>query len=441
MKDRTPNQEPVHPQQDHQETNLLNKPVSRRELLKMAGIGGAGLLLGAAGVGALFQGRIFNEAASAPNASPKSNKGEVVEFYGRHQAGITTATPNFILFAAFDVVGESLDKVRELFKAWTAAAAAMSRGEPVGEESSNEHLPPKDTGEAAGLSPSKTTITFGVGPSFFDSRFGLSGKKPAALVDFPAFGGDELKPEWCGGDIGVQVCSDDMQVAFHAVRNLSRIGRGKAVLRWTQEGFQRTSASDPSGSTPRNLLGFKDGTGNPDTSNDATMNEVVWAQSGDGADWMAGGTYMAVRRIRMRVEVWDRSTLSDQERTFGRHRSSGAPLGSANEFDKVDLNAKDANGKPLIPVNSHVGLARDDSMRILRRSYSYSSGMDVKTGQLDAGLLFICFNRDSRKQFIPLQKKLGQRDLLNEYIVHNGSAHFACFPGARSGGYIGETLF
>ncbi|QAY66910.1 iron uptake transporter deferrochelatase/peroxidase subunit [Paenibacillus protaetiae] len=426
--------------QTQMKEHLLNKPLSRRDLLRMAGIGGAGLLLGAAGVSGVLEAA---GAIKAPENKPNhAGNGGIVDFYGEHQAGITTPSQNFIMFAAFDLVTVSLDDVRVLFQAWTAAAAAVSRGETVQAESGNENLPPADTGEAAGLSPSRTTITFGVGASFFDSRFGLAARRPAALVDMPAFGGDELRPEWCGGDIGVQVCSDDMQVAFHAVRNLARIGRGKVVLRWTQEGFQRTGAADPAGSTPRNLLGFKDGTGNPDVTDNRLMNEVVWAQPEDGTDWMAGGSYMAVRRIRMRIEVWDRSTLADQEQTFGRHRSSGAPLGSANEFDPIDLNAKDDTGKALIPVRSHVALAHGDgSVRILRRSYSYSSGMDNKTGQLDAGLLFICFNRDSRKQFIPLQQKLGQNDALNEYIVHNGSALFACFPGVRQGGYIGETLF
>jgi deferrochelatase/peroxidase EfeB len=303
------------------------------------------------------------------------------------------------------------------------------------------NLPPSDTGEAAGLSPSRLTVTFGAGPSLFDSRFGLSAKRPAALVDLPAFGGDELLAEWSGGDLAVQVNADDMQVAFHAIRNLARIARGKAVLRWTQEGFQRTGAADKTGSTPRNLMGFKDGTGNPDTADQAEMARVVWADAADGMPWMAGGSYMIVRRIRIRVEVWDRSTLQDQEATFGRYRHNGAPLGGTDEFEAIDLSRKDERGEPIIPMRSHVALARGEGMNpILRRSYSYSSGMDHKTGQLDAGLIFICFNRDSRKQFIPMQQKLGQNDLLNEYIVHTGSAIFACFPGVKEGGYIGDTL-
>ncbi|TCM89819.1 deferrochelatase/peroxidase EfeB [Paenibacillus sp. BK033] len=416
--------------------SILEKPISRRDILRLAGVGGAGLLLGASGVGA-----IFGAKGHAVSGAAKPSSEDRIEFYGKHQAGITTPAQDFLMFAAFDLTTESVDDVRKLFKAWTEASASMARGEMIGEVNDNLNLPPADTGEAAGLNPSKTTITFGVGPSFFDSRFGLASKRPAALVDLPAFGGDELREEWCGGDIGVQVNANDMQTAFHAVRNLARIARGKAVLRWTQEGFQRTGGSDPKGATPRNLMGFKDGTGNPDTKDEALMNDVVWAQSGDGTPWMAGGSYMVVRRIRIRVEVWDRSTLGDQEATFGRHRGSGAPIGSKNEFDPVDLAKKDEQGKPLIPVNSHVALARGNgSVKILRRSYSYSSGMDNRTGQFDAGLLFICYNRDTRKQFIPMQQKLGQMDALNEYIVHNGSAVFACFPGVREGGYIGDTL-
>ncbi|MUT68438.1 iron uptake transporter deferrochelatase/peroxidase subunit [Paenibacillus sp. NEAU-GSW1] len=421
------------------EDNVLEKPMSRRDMLRLTGAGGAGLLLGAAGVSGLmgaFGGKAAKPAAASADAST------IIDFYGEHQAGIVTPAPDFLLFAAFDLTVTDKEDVRKLFQAWTTAAAALAKGQMLGESNDNENLPPSDTGEAAGLSPSRTTITFGVGASFFDSRFGFASKRPEALVDLPAFGGDELQEEWTGGDIGVQVNADDMQVAFHALRSLARIARGKAVLRWTQEGFQRTAKADPAGSTPRNLMGFKDGTANPDVKDSVKMNKILWAQAEDGAPWMAGGTYMVARRIRIRVEVWDRSTLGDQEATFGRHRDSGAPLGSKNEFDKVDLAKLGEDGKPLIPVNSHVALARGDgSIEILRRGYSYSSGMDKRTGQLDAGLMFVGFNRDPRKQFIPMQTKLGKSDTLNEYIVHTGSAMFACFPGVKQGGYIGETLF
>ncbi|WP_168123898.1 iron uptake transporter deferrochelatase/peroxidase subunit [Paenibacillus sp. HB172176] len=419
----------------------LGKPVSRRDVLRMAGIGGAGLILGATGVGGIMKaaGEVLGTRGSD---KVEAATGDMIGFYGKHQAGITTPSQNHILFAAFDVTSTNAGNVKKMLKAWTAAAAAMAKGEMIGDVNDNGNLPPSDTGEAAGLLSSRLTMTFGIGPSMFDSRFGLAAKRPAALADLPAFGGDELREEWSGGDIGVQVCADDMQVAFHAIRNFARIARGTAVLRWTQEGFQRSGAADPAGATPRNLMGFKDGTGNPDTNDGEEMNRVVWASGSDGAPWMDGGSYMVVRRIRIRVEVWDRSTLQDQEATFGRHRHSGAPLGGKNEFDQVDVNRKDANGKLMMPATSHVSIARGDgTVKILRRSYSYSSGMDNRTGQLDAGLLFICYNRDTRKQFTPIQTKMGQSDKLNEYIVHTGSAIFACFPGVKEGGYIGDTLF
>lgn len=419
--------------------SILNKSLTRRDVLRLAGTGGLGLILGGGAIGGLLTAENKRKEGARVSAS---NAEERIPFYGMHQAGIITPAQNFIYFAAFDMTATGSKALQKLFRAWTAAAAAMSEGQPVGDESGNYNLPPVDTGESAGLSPSRLTITFGAGPSLFDDRFGLGAKRPPSFTDLPAFNGDQLEPQWCGGDIGVQVCADDMQVAFHAVRNLARLARGTAVLRWVQEGFQRTAAADPKSGTPRNLLGFKDGTANPAVTNDQEMNKVVWTQSSDGPSWMAGGSYMAVRRIRMRIEIWDRSTLKDQEDTFGRYRGSGAPLGAVNEFDPVDLNAKDKSGNLMIPADSHVALARGDgSVQILRRSYSYSGGMDLKTGQLDAGLLFISFQRDLFKQFVPLQQKLAKNDRLNEYILHVGSAVFACFPGTSKNGYIGEVLF
>ncbi|MEK3723900.1 iron uptake transporter deferrochelatase/peroxidase subunit [Paenibacillus sp. FSL H8-0034] len=414
-------------------------PISRRDMLKMAGVGGMGLLIGSVGIGGVLAGTQKGFSSRVGTTNEASDR---IPFYGTNQAGILTASQNFLCFASFDLSTTQLAEVVELFKAWTSASALMCSGEPVGTENTNPKHPPADTGEAVGLSASKTTITFGVSPSFFDSRFGLSSKKPDGLADLPRFKGDNLRKEWCGGDIGVQVCSDDLQVAFHAIRNLTRIARGKAVLRWTQEGFQRTGAAGNPNDTPRNLLGFKDGTGNPDVNNKQLMNELIWTQSSDGPSWMAGGSYMAVRRIRMRIEVWDRSTLGDQEATFGRYRDSGAPLGGKHEFDPLQLDAKGADGQPQIPMTSHVRLANfDGKEKILRRSYSYSSGIDHQTGQLDAGLFFISYQRDLSKQFIPIQQRLAMQDKLNEYITHVGSAVFACFTGVQESGYLGQALF
>ncbi|HEY4389828.1 MAG TPA: iron uptake transporter deferrochelatase/peroxidase subunit [Paenibacillus sp.] len=419
---------------------LFSKKMSRRDVLKYAGIGGIGLLLGGSGGYGLLAAKEKLSPSSRKTGDRRSSM-EQIPFYDQYQAGIITPAQNFLCFASFDLTTNSITDVRKLFQAWTESASLMTSGQMLG-NNNNQNLPPSDTGEAAGLSTSKLTITFGVGPSFFDSRFGLSAKKPATFAELPSFRGDALQSEWCGGDIGIQVCADDMQVAFHAVRNLARIARGTAVMRWMQEGFQRSSAADPIGGTPRNLLGFKDGTGNPDTHDKQAMKDIVWAGADNGADWMLGGSYMVARRIRMRIEIWDRSPLSDQEQTFGRYRDSGAPIGSKDEFAPLDLGAKDSSGQPLIPLTSHSRLAHmDGKIKMLRRAYSYTGGIDAKTGQLDAGLFFICYQKDIQKQFISMQQKLATSDKLNEYIVHVGSAVFACFPGVRQGGYIGDTLF
>ncbi|MBL0385188.1 deferrochelatase/peroxidase EfeB [Tumebacillus sp. ITR2] len=421
-----------------------DQTLSRRQLLKMAGVGGAGLLLGAGGVGTLFgTGVVSAKGSKAATAQPNA---DILPFYGTYQQGIITPQQDFIYFAAFDIIGKKQSDVRGLFEKWTAAAARMTQGETAGDETNNQHLPPTDTGEAIGLTPSKLTLTFGVGPTLFtkdgSDRFGLASKRPSQLADLPAFSADELQEEWSGGDIGVQVCANDPQVAFHAIRNLARIARGTAVIRWSQAGFQRTEKAAAQPGTARNLMGFKDGTGNPDVTDANAMNDVVWVQPSESKAWMTNGTYMIVRRIRMRIEEWDRSTLKDQEATFGRSRNSGAPIGGTDEFEKLDLEKKDASGKPLIPVDSHVALAHGDGkVRILRRSYSYTNGIDSKTGQLDTGLFFVCFNRDPLKQFVPMQTRLSKSDRLNEYIVHVGSAVFACLPGAAPGGFIGQQLF
>ncbi|MEH7335382.1 iron uptake transporter deferrochelatase/peroxidase subunit [Neobacillus drentensis] len=419
------------------EAQKANK-ISRRDVLKTAGVGGVGILLGASGFGGLM-------SITESKATSKTEK-EIVPFYGKHQSGITTKAQNHIYFVSLDVTTSKKEDLIKLFKDWTKASGLMTEGKTVGELSSNEFLPPKDTGEAAGLSPSNLTITFGVGPSLFvknnQDRFGLKQKQPKELVDLPKFPLDALEEVWTGGDLCIQACADDLQVAFHAIRNLIRIARGKAILRWAQTGFQRSKQADSKNETPRNLFGFKDGTINPDVNSEKEMNEIVWVQPGDGPNWLVNGSYLVVRRIQMFIEVWDRTLLKEQENTFGRQRESGAPLGQKNEFDKPDFNHKDENGQDHIPADSHFRLSRGDgTQKILRRGFSYSDGMDVKTGALDAGLLFVGFQRTPSKQFIPIQTRLANMDKLNEYISHRGSAIFACLPGTKQGGFIGETLF
>ncbi len=407
-------------------------PITRRRLLASAGAGAAGLGLGGA-TGYL----VGQETAEA-----KSDGTGSVPFYGVHQAGIDTPAQDRLHFAAFDLVSENRADLRELLREWSRAAAEMTAGEMIGDANGVELAPPDDTGETVGLLPSRLTVTIGFGPSLFERRgLGLGGKQPAALRKIPALPGDELSAAESGGDLCVQACSDDPQVAFHAVRNLARIGRGTVVMRWSQLGFGRTASTTRSQDTPRNLMGFKDGTANIRAEDTEAMRRFVWVGN-EGPTWMRGGSYLVTRRIRMLLEIWDRSALEDQEATIGRDKYKGAPLGGSDEFEPLDLEAE-RGGEPTIPVDAHVRLASasaNDGERILRRGYSFTDGVDESLGELEAGLFFICFQRDPQRQFVPIQRRLGSNDALNEYIKHVGSAVFAVPPGARNGGYVGETL-
>jgi deferrochelatase/peroxidase EfeB len=404
--------------------------ISRRRLLASAGVGAAAVGFGGGG---LLVGHRLAEADGGGTGS--------VPLYGEHQAGIGTAAQDRLHFAAFDLLSEDPEDLRELMRLWTVAAAEASAGEMVGSVNDVALAPPEDTGETVGLLPSRLTVTFGFGPSLFEKPgLGLAGKRPPALQPLPALPGDELDPAEVGGDICVQACSDDPQVAFHAVRNLARIGRGVVAMRWSQLGFGRTASTSRSQDTPRNLMGMKDGTANIRSEDSEDMERFVWVGD-EGPAWMRGGTYMVTRRIRMLLEVWDRASLQDQERTIGRHKYSGAPLGGGEEFEPLPLEAQ-RNGHPVIPVDAHVRLAsakENDGARILRRGYSFTDGVDESLGELEAGLFFISFQRDP-EQFVAIQRRLGSLDALNEYIKHVGSALFAVPPGASPGGYVGASL-
>jgi deferrochelatase/peroxidase EfeB len=404
--------------------------ISRRRLLATAGVGAATAGLGGGG---LLVGHHLAEAGEGGTGT--------VPFYGEHQAGIGTAAQDRLHFAAFDLLSEDPAELRELLRAWTVAAAEASAGEMVGNVNDVPLAPPDDTGETVGLLPSRLTVTFGLGPSLFERPgLGLAAKRPPALRPLPPLPGDELDPAESGGDVCVQACSDDPQVAFHAIRNLARIGRGTVAVRWSQLGFGRTASTSRGQATPRNLMGMKDGTANIRAEDAEDMEKFVWV-GGEGPAWMRGGTYMVTRRIRMLLEVWDRAPLRDQERTIGRHKYSGAPLGGRDEFEPLPLDAE-RGGHPLIPPDAHVRLAsarENGGARILRRGYSFTDGVDESLGELEAGLFFISFQRHP-EQFVEIQRRLGSMDALNEYIKHVGSALFAVPPGAQPGGYVGEGL-
>jgi deferrochelatase/peroxidase EfeB len=402
-------------------------------------IGGA---LGAAGL--VAAGGAGFSVARAAEPDEKSADPAAVPFYGAHQAGIATPAQDRLAFAAFDVTTPDRDKLQLLLAQWSAAGAQMARGLPIGAVESNPDSPPYDTGEALGLPPSRLTVTVGFGPALFDERFGLAAHRPAALTPLPALPGDELQPERSGGDLCVQACADDPQVAFHVIRNFARLARGTAVMRWSQLGFGRTSSTSTTQATPRNLMGFKDGTRNIKAESADEMNRFVWVGAETEQPWLKGGSYLVARRIRMLIESWDTDYLADQEKVFGRVKTSGAPLTGTHEFDTPDLTAK-KDGAPVIDLNAHIRLAAPASnggQMILRRGYSYTDGIDPRTGLLDAGLFFIAYQKDPRRQFVAIQRQLGRNDLLNEYIRHTGSALFAVPPGLRAAGdYYGKSLF
>ncbi|WP_409025821.1 iron uptake transporter deferrochelatase/peroxidase subunit [Gallibacterium anatis] len=351
-------------------------------------------------------------------------------FYGEHQQGIITPQQTYVYFLVLDLATESLDEVREVFKTWTTYAARLTQGKNVKEYAKNHFVPPADTGEADDLSAYGLTLTFGVSPSFLQ-KLGLQDKAPKELKDLPLFPRDQLKEEFSGGDICIQSCANDAQVAFHAVRQLVRVARANVTMKWSQAGF---ISADKATDTPRNLFGFKDGTANVNTVKD--LDGQVWV---DQPDWLKGGSYLIVRKIVMHLETWDRTSYKEQERTFGRHRISGAPIGEKEEFAPLDLDKLNHHGKPMIPDDSHSALAHKTGKQMLRRAYSYSDGINPRTGQFDSGLLFICYQKDP-EQFITIQNALGNVDRLNEYITHIGSGLFACFGGVKEGEFIGQAL-
>jgi deferrochelatase/peroxidase EfeB len=419
------------PRQEH------GSQVSRRAFLGAAGlVGAAGAVAGGIAIG---QARESDAGPALPARIP---------FSGEHQAGIATPVQNRLFFASMDVTAEHTADVRELMRTWTSAIEDMTQGRPVGPVEGPLVAPPEDTGEATGLPAARLTVTVGLGPTLFErdgrDRFGLAGVRPAPLAEIPPLPGDNMDPLLSGGDIAVQACADDPVVAFHAVRNLARLGRGVVVTRWTQVGFGRTASGGHHDPTPRNLQGFKDGTNNIAIDDTAALDQFVWVGSSDQPAWMRGGTYQVVRRIRMFIETWDRTALGEQEATIGRRKLSGAPLGERHEFDALPLAAKTSAGDAVIPLDAHVRLAshqENGGVRFLRRGFSFSDGIDTRTSELNAGLFFICYQKDPRAQFVVLQSRLAGDDALNEYIQHQGSAVFAVPPGVRQGGYIGQELF
>ncbi|PQZ61296.1 MULTISPECIES: iron uptake transporter deferrochelatase/peroxidase subunit [unclassified Microbacterium] len=410
--------------------------LSRRGLLGLAiGGGVAGLAVGA-GAG-LTGGVAIGRARAADDAH------SAYEFFGAHQSGITTPVQDHLHFASFDMMPRTdREDLISLLQDWTYASSRMVQGLEVsatGAVGGPAEAPPDDTGEALGLPAAGLTITFGFGPGLFENedgdRYGIAAQRPAGLERLPAFLGDDLDPQTSHGDLCIQACADDPQVAVHAIRNLSRIAFGRARLRWSQLGFGKTSRTTATQATPRNLFGFKDGTANILADDTTALTDHVWVSAKDEPAWLAGGSYLVARKIAMLIETWDRVRLSEQDTIIGRDKGEGAPLSGGDEFTAPDFHSK------TIDANSHVSLAhpeQNDGIRILRRGYNYVDGNNA-LGRLDAGLFFLSYQRDPA-QFISLQRRLST-DLMNEYIKHVGSGIWAVPAGVKPGSYVGAALF
>jgi len=403
---------------------------------------------GAAGVGGYAVARGTDDDGAAGAGS------RTYPFRGAHQAGITTPAQDRLHFAAFDVTTDDRDTLVDLLREWTAAAERMTQARPAGEVGpveGNPLAPPDDTGEAIGLPASGLTLTFGFGPGLFRDgrgrdRFGLADRQPEALRDLPKFPADALDPRRSGGDLCVQACADDPQVAVHAIRNLARIGFGTVSIRWSQLGFGRTSSTSTSQATARNLFGFKDGTANVKAEETAALEEHVWVRPGADANpaaaWLEGGSYLCARRISMDIEVWDRQALANQERDVGRDKGEGAPLTGTKESDPFDFTAVTGT-EPTIAETAHVRVVHPQfhgGARMLRRGYNFVDGTN-DLGGLDAGLFFVAFVTDPRTHFTPIQNAMARTDALMEYLTATGSALFAVPPGIGEGEHVGQALF
>lgn len=367
-------------------------------------------------------------SASKNDVDATQNDTPEIAFYAQHQAGIITPPQKHLYLLSLDLLSIDKKEIIELFKAWTKLADLKTHGGRM-QDSANEMLAPNDTGDADDLDYSNLTVTFGFGASFFSKngvdRYGIKHKAAQYLRKIPVMPNDKLNDALCDGDLCIQICAPDQQIAFHMVRNFIRIAARVATPKWLEHGF----LTSPYTKTARNLFGFKDGTANNEHA--MLSDEVIWAGANEPA-WMQGGSYLGYRKIPMFLEIWDRVSMLDQEDTFGRKKESGASYGQEHEFDETKPEA--------MPDTAHIRLVRQTKQHIHRRAYSYSAGINARTGAIDAGLLFICFTRNPDQQFLPMLKVLGLKDQLNEYSVHIGSALFACPKGLREGEYLGQSL-
>ncbi|MDI6102572.1 Dyp-type peroxidase [Actinoplanes sp. NEAU-A12] len=389
--------------------------VTRRALLAGGAVAGVGAAA-AAGLAAAGSGRSEGSApAPVPVSFTDIGTGRVA-FHGPRQAGVTTEPPAHAAFLSFTLAkGTDRQALGRLMRLLTDDAARLTQGEPA----------LGDTEAELALHPARLTVTFGFGPGLYRAA-GLA----SPVTDLPPFAIDRLEDRWSGGDLLLQICADDALTVTHAQRMLIKDARPFGAVRWVQRGFRRSAGVHAAGFTQRNVLGQLDGTANP---RDAAMDTAVWNPD--------GSTTLVVRRIRAEIETWDLLSVTDKENAVGRRMTSGAPLSGRDEFDEPDFAQLDDTGLPVMPDFSHVTRARmsDPRLKILRRPYNYDEAPDAQ-GRPDSGLVFASYQADIDRQFLPIQRRLAEKDLLNEWTTPIGSAVFAVPPGCSAGGWIGERL-
>ncbi|MEU1171941.1 iron uptake transporter deferrochelatase/peroxidase subunit [Streptomyces microflavus] len=410
--------------------------VSRRRLLGGVGAAGAtGLVLGAGGGAAGYAAT----RSDAPTALTAVGSTEAM-FHGKHQPGITTPLQARGHLVAFDLVaGAGRKEAMALMRRWSALARELMAGRPAGGSADG---PGHDTGIALDAGPSSLTVTFGFGRTFF-ARTGLTSRLPAALDPLPPFSSDQLDAKRSDGDLWVQIGADDALVAFHALRAVQKESAGTVKVRWQMNGFNRTPGATARPMTARNLMGQIDGTGNPKPADEDFDRRIfVPASPGTPQEWLEGGSYAVVRRIRMLLDDWEKLPVDRQEQVIGRRKADGAPLSGGSETTAMDLDKAGPDGRLVIPDNAHARISspeKNGGAAMLRRPFSYHDGIS-EDGTPDAGLLFVCWQADPFQGFVPVQRKLDRGDALSPFIRHEASGLFAVPGGAAEGEYVGQRL-
>ncbi|HUK70522.1 MAG TPA: Dyp-type peroxidase [Streptosporangiaceae bacterium] len=396
--------------------------LNRRSFLTggLAGTAGAALGAGLLTGGARADAHAITDTRTLPPSYP---------FHGKHQAGVLMPPPahkqNFACFAAFDTTTASRAELAGLMRALTQRARLLAAGGTPADLGVGH--PPSDSDVLGPAVPADgLTVTAAVGASLFDDRYGLAAQRPAGLTPMGVFPNDAPDPAWLHGDLMLQICAHHPDTVHHALRDIAKHTRGGMQLRYRMDGFN--SPPRPSG-TPRNLLGFKDGTANP---TGATAAGLVWVTDTREPAWARGGSYQVLRIIRMLVEFWDRVSINEQQNMFGRRRDSGAPLDGNSEFDTPNY-AADPHGN-VIPLDAHIRLANPRTpatanQRIIRRSYNYDLGAD-ENGNLETGHLFVCYQQDVKHQFETIQTRLINEPLV-DYVQPFGGGYFYTLPGVR----------